>query len=424
MAIPWPVIPPPAPGTALGADLVHVTLALPRAKDVWDKARWDQDKWDSIDYGNFVDVSCDCSGVTVERGRGGPLDHAAPGRVSLQLDNPAGTYSPWNTIDSAGSDMGRPVLGPDVPIRVATATGPLFTGFIRTVAETDDGGESTVILTGTDALSYLGDANGLEQPSQGANETAGPRLGRIMDQAAVPTLVDRQLAAGVAPLQATTLAKGALEEAWLTADSDGGVLWCTPAGVIRYVDPNGLLAPEFAEPLAVFTDDHNAAPGTLCPIQFTVTSDRDQVKNVISVARVGGTSQTVTDPISVARHGARTTQRTDLIHTTDTWSTTIAQFMLARLSNAEVTVSPLDGVPTDDDDWYHFAHLVDLGSRIALIRSRWGETLQVLATVDGLSHHITLDQWTLTLKCAPGEQTQGYSRWDSALWDQSPWDHR
>ena len=32
--IPWPVIPPPAPGTALGADLVHVTLALPRAKDV------------------------------------------------------------------------------------------------------------------------------------------------------------------------------------------------------------------------------------------------------------------------------------------------------------------------------------------------------------------------------------------------------
>jgi len=94
------------------------------------------------------------------------------------------------------------------------------------------------------------------------------------------------------------------------------------------------------------------------------------------------------------------------------------------LSNAEVTISPLDGVPTDDDDWYHFAHLVDLGSRIALIRSRWGETLQVLATVDGLSHHITLDQWTLTLKCAPGEQVQGYSRWDSALWDQSPWDHR
>jgi len=120
MGIPWPTIPPPAAGTALGADLVHVTLALPRAKDVWDKAKWDQDKWDSIDYGNFVDVSCDCSGVTVERGRGGPLDHAAPGRVSLQLDNPAGIYSPWNTIDSAGSDMGRPVLGPDVPIRVAT----------------------------------------------------------------------------------------------------------------------------------------------------------------------------------------------------------------------------------------------------------------------------------------------------------------
>ena len=64
-----------------------------------------------------------------------------------------------------------------------------------------------------------------------------------MDQAALPALVDRQLATGVTPLQATTLAKGALEEAWLTADSDGGVFWCTPDGVIRYVDPNGLRPP-------------------------------------------------------------------------------------------------------------------------------------------------------------------------------------
>ncbi|MFL6052572.1 MAG: hypothetical protein ACJ72W_06600 [Actinoallomurus sp.] len=424
MAIPWPVIPAPAPGTALGADLVHVTLALPTARDVWDKAKWDQDKWDSIDYSNFVDVSCDCSGVSVDRGRSGPLDHAQPGRCSFHLDNPTGLYSPWNTIDARGSDMGRPVLGPDVPVRVATASGPLFTGFVASVAESDDGGESTVTLAATDALSFLGDANGLEQASQGGGEMAGARLGRIMDQAAVPAIVDRALAAGVTALQATTLAKGALEEAWLTADSDGGVLWATPAGTVRYADPNVLQTTEFSEPVATFTDADNTATGTLCPISFTATSNRDHVKNVVSVARVGGTSQTVSDPVSVSRHGARTTARTDLIHTTDAWSTTIAQFMLARLSNAEVTLSPIDGVPTDDDDWYAFAHLVDLGSRVELVRSRWGETLEVLATVDGITHTITLDQWTLTLRCSPGEQTQGYSRWDSALWDRHPWDHR
>lgn len=423
MAIPWPTIPPPAPGTALAADLVHVTLALPTASDVWDKAKWDQDRWDAIDYDNFVDVSCDCHGVSIDRGRSDPLAHAQPGRASLQLDNPTGVYSPWNTIDAAGGDMGRPVLGPDTPIRVATATGPLFTGFVRTVTETDDGGESTVALTCTDALSFLGDANGLEQPSQGASELAGARLGRIMDQAALPAIVDRTLNVGVTALQATTLAKGALEEAWLTADSDGGTVWCTPAGAIRYVDPTGAQAAEFAEPIVTFTDDPARTPG-LCPIQFTVTSDRDAVKNVVSVARVGGTSQTVTDPISVSRHGARTTQRTDLIHTTDAWSTTIAQFMLARLANAEVTISPLDGIPTDDDAWYALAHTVDVGRRIRVVRHRWGQVLEVLATVDGITHNITLDQWTLTLKCAPGEQTQGFSRWDSARWDVDPWDHR
>ena len=420
MGIAWPTVPPPAVGTALAADLVHVTLALPTAQDVWDHARWDQDRWDAVDYDNFLDVSCDCSGVSIDRGRGGPLDHAAPGRCSFSLDNPTGLYSPWNTLDGNGADLGRPALGPDVPVRVATHVGPIYTGFVRTVTETDDGGESTVAITTTDALSFLGDANGLEQASQGGGESAGARLTRIMDQAALPALVDRDLDTGVATMQATTLAKGALEEAWLTADSDGGVLWATAAGVIRYVDPAGIGAPEFSEPIATFTDETG---GGLCPISFTVTTDRDHVKNVVSVARAGGTAVTVTDPVSVARHGARSTQRTDLIHQSDAWSTTVAGFMLARLSNAEVTVSPIDGVATDDDDWFALAHQVDLGSRVELVRARFGQVLDVLATVDGIGHNITLDQWTVSLKCAPGEQVQGYTRWDSGVWDVSFWDH-
>jgi hypothetical protein len=417
--IAWPAIPPPAAGTALAADLVHVTLALPTAQDVWDHARWDQDRWDAVDYDNFLDVSCDCSGVSIDRGRGGPLDHAAPGRASFQLDNPTGLYSPWNTLDGNGADTGRPVLGPDVPVRVATHVGPIYTGFVRTVTEADDGGESTVAVTATDALSFLGDANGLEQSSQGGGESAGARLGRIMNQAALPALVDRDLDTGVTTLQATTLAKGALEEAWLTADSDGGVLWATAAGTIRYVDPAGIEAPEFSEPIALFTDENG---GGLCPISFTVTTDRDHVKNVVSVARAGGTSVTVTDPVSVARHGARSTQRTDLIHQSDAWSATVAGFMLARLSNAEVTVSPIDGVATDDDGWFALAHAVDLGSRVELVRYRFGQVLDVIATVDGIGHNITLDQWTVSLKCAPGAQAKNYSRWDSAVWDVSVWD--
>jgi len=422
VAIAWPVIPPPAAGTALAADLVHLTLALPTAHDVWDVARWDEDSWDAVDYDNFIDASCDCSGVSIDRGRSGPLDHAAPARASFQLDNPTGVYSPWNTLDANGADLGRPVLGPDVPVQVATHAGPLFTGFVRTLTETDDGGESTVQVACTDALSFLGDANGFEQASQGGGELAGARLGRIMDQAALPALVDRDLDTGVATLQATTLAKGALEEAWLTADSDGGVFWATPGGVIRYVDPNGLQSAEFTEPVATFTDDPYG--DGLCPIQFTIATDRDMVKNVVSVARVGGTAQTVTDALSVTRHGARTTQRTDLIHQDDAWSATVAGFMLARLANAETTVSPIDGVATDDDGWFDLAHLVDLGSRVELIRYRFGQVLEILATVDGIGHNISLDQWTVTLKCAPGEQVQGYSRWDSAVWDQSVWDHR
>lgn len=420
--IPWPPIAPPAPGTALGADLVHLTLALPTVGDVWGGGRWGTATWDDLDYSNFVDASCDAHGVSVERGRGGPLDHAAPAKASFTLDNPTGVYSPWNTVDVNGRDALGPIMGPGVPVRVATALGPFFTGFVATVTETDDGGESTVAVTATDALGFLGDANGFEQASQGSNERAGARLARIITNAQVPAHVDRTLATGVTALQATTLAKGALEECWLTADSDGGTFWATTAGALRYVDPPGLEAPEFSEPIATFTDATYQIPGTtLCPIQFTVTSARDHIKNVVSVAHVGGTAQTVADQASINRHGVRSTQRTDLIHTTDEWSTVVARFMLGRLANAAVVISPIDGIPTDDDAWYQFAHLVDLGSRVRVLRSRWGQVLDVLATVDGIKHNITLDQWTITLACAPGVQTAGYSHWGAAVWGQSRW---
>lgn len=420
--IPWPPITPPAPGTALGADLVHLTLALPMVGDVWGGGRWGTATWDDLDYSNFVDASCDAHGVSVDRGRAGPLDHAAPAKASFQLDNPTGVYSPWNTVDVNGRDALGPIMGPGVPVRVATALGPIYTGFVTTVTETDDGGESTVSVTATDALGFLGDANGYEQASQGADELAGARLTRIITNAQIPAHVDRSFAAGVTQLQATTLAKGALEEAWLTADSDGGVFWATTAGALRYVDPPGIEAPEFSEPIATFTDVTYQVPGTtLCPIQFTVNSARDHVKNVVSVAKVGGTAQTVTDQKSINRHGVRSTARTDLIHTTDEWSTVVARFMLNRLANAAVVISPIDGVPTDDDAWYDFAHLVDLGSRVRLLRSRWGQILDVLATVDGIKHNITLDQWTITLTCAPGVQTAGYSHWGAAVWGSSRW---
>jgi hypothetical protein len=427
MAIPWPPLPAVPPGTGLGADLVHLTLALPTARDVWDNtaSKWDGATWDAIDSNNFVDASCDCPGVSVERGRSDPLGHVQPARASFSLDNPTGLYSPWNTVDKNGRDLGAPVFGPDIPVRVATGTGPIFTGWVATVAEVDSGGESSVSVTCTDALSYLGDANGLEQASQGGGEKAGARLGRIFDAAQLPALVDRQLAAGAVALQATTLAKGALEEAWLTADSDGGSMWCTAAGVIRYVDANGLNTAEFTEPRAHFTDENNEVVGaTVCPIGFTITANRANVKNVVSVACAGGTAQTVRDPASVARHGQRSTQRLDLIHQGDTWSLSLARLMLDRLAGAELTISPVDGVPTDDDLWWQIGHALDLGHRVQLTRSRFGQQLEVLATVDAINHQITLDQWTMTIRCSPGEQTTGFTHWDLGRWDVDVWDHR
>ena len=428
--IPWPVIPPPPSGTPLGAGRVHVTLALPGAQDLWDLARWDQATWDAFDPTNYRDVSCECAGVAIDAGRKDPLGHVDPGLCSFQLDNPDGIYSPWRMIDAAGNPLPYPYLGPGVPVRVATSDGPLFTGLVTSVVEVDDTDAPVVTVTAADPLALFADADHAAQVAQGAGELAGPRMTRIMAAAQVPNWVEASWSAsGRVALQATTLAEPALSEMWLTADSDGGVLFATRAGVIRFVNGLELEQPAWAEPVAMIADQpdtpsaYNPTYRAYCPSSYTWTTSRDTVKNRVALAPTGGTQTIVEDTNSIARNGVRSVSRTDLAYTVPSTAhaTWLTQAALDRVANADVILSPIEGIPTDDDDWWQLAHRLELHQRLEVVRARWGDEARVLATVDHLAHRITPDGWTMTIQCSPGRQLAGYTRWDTGVWDESYW---
>lgn len=401
---------------------IKVTLDVPTAADVWDTARWDRARWDG-GSSTPVDVTCDVAGLTITRGRDGPTGHVRPAELALELSNETGIYTPW--LDTPQRRR-RWWLG--APVTVQEIGGRwLFRGYVAAVQELDapvPDWARTVVVRGSGPLGHLATADDVEQPAQGAGELAGARLARIFDHARLPDWIPRNLDPGVAPLQATTLARAALEEAWLVADSDGGALLELADGTIAYVDPTTFdNAWRYTEPVVTFGDGY---PGTdVCIESFTTELNADAVYNHVGIARAGGTLRTATAPADDWA-GKRTFQRTDLIHEDDEHSQTLADATLARLSNRELMVTPLTFDPLDDIDRnpaaYDAALILAPYDRVRVIRWRHDRMLDLAASVEQITHQITAESWTTTVTLSPGEQDFDYTRWDVARWDRDPWE--
>lgn len=418
----WPPVTPIDGATGPLHGRVHVMIGIPTAADAWDVARWDHGRWDR--GGSTVyDITCDVDGIDITYGRDDATSHPAPAVARFAVNNAGGLFTPW-----ANTTARRRRWWIGSPVRIASETGPLFTGYVTEMNELDaaytdpDDRQTEVVAQGP--TGFLAAANGLEQPSQGANEKAGARLNRICDNAAVPAWIGRTFDAGVVALQATTLAAGALEEAWLTADSDGGAFLEDQNGALLFLDKGSLDAqPRYTEPQAVFADDSAIAPSVpavQCMTALTTALAADHVINRVSIAAAGGTEHLATRPADLWA-GSRTFARHDLIYATETHGDTLAASILNRLAAGDLMADPIDFDPLLSDANWNAAHSLRPYDRIRIVRTRTADDgtqhLDMTATVDKLHHTITNLAWTTTVDSSPGVQRFNFSRWDVARWD-------
>lgn len=418
MALTWPPVAPDPDDVGPLAGRVRVYLKVPTPADVWDTARWDTARWDA-GGAVTIDATCDCAGVQIDHGRDSPTSHVQPAKATFALSNADGLYTPWA---NTAARRRRWWLG--APVRIATPDGALFTGAIAEMAEDDTAGaddERVTTFTAYGPAGFLAQSNGLEQPEQGAGEKAGARLDRICNQARLPGWVERSFDVGQVAMQATTLAKGALEEAWLTADSDGGAVFDTPTGLLTFADLATMdNAQRYTEPQATFTDDTPVAPGTVveCMTALSSVLSSDHVINVVSIAAAGGTAHVATAPADEWA-GTHTFQRHDLIHQVESHSQRLADTILARLSEAELLVEPLEWDPLLSAANWDAAHRLRPYDRIRIVRTRGDQYLDLTASIDAISHAISPDGWTATVVSSPGVQRFDFTRWDVARWDQT-----
>lgn len=421
---------------------------------LWGAAVWDTDEW--ANGVTWTDVTPWVANVDISAGFSHELTAYTAGRMSVQLDNADGRFSPDNT-DSPYRVGDSTAIGVLRPIRVRgvyLSAGPyfiplpftLFTGNIETWNEDYTGVETaTVSVTAVDPFAQLAAFDGYAQTLAGAGDTYSQRIERILTNAGWtgPRFIDT----GGHTFQATTLAQNAVTELKLTADSEGGAVWVGPDGSFYADGQNALL--EKARSNAVQTVFSNAVPVDLddLPPFFSVSNtdavsydldsldiayDGSQVKNMAAYARVGSTVQLAVSTPSRVLYGDRQDERSDLICETDAQVLSLAERHVALYQEPERRIESLSFSP-----WLQptAARVNQALTTIAggglslrtLVRLHHttanGHQLYRYLFVRGIKHKINGTDWRVTVEFSSAtvwQQLVG-SEWDEATWGANAW---
>lgn len=336
-------------GTSLPCGIdVEVSLGIGTIKPgaTWDASTWDYNTWQETDtpLGNWTDVTCDViEPVTVGSG-------SSPDGVVTRWEAQTCTFTMSGSLYDPRSGPYVGLLGPALPVRVRwKPTGTDDTAWLTTfTGQSDDDGftydpkTQLAQVAATDATRVFAAFNGIAQSPIGAGETAAQRVSRIADMVGWPT-VNRDITAGGVTVQATTLADAAWTMLLTVADTDLALLWINRAGQLAY-RPEGKVTPS-RKVSAIVGCVPDPGDGTIVIDPVNITGQQPTVtRNIVSISRQAASDTdtpstvTVRDDPSVARFLAHSYERTDLIHTDDSWSPVVAQAVL--MSSAWPSTSP------------------------------------------------------------------------------------
>lgn len=339
----------------------------------------------------WVDVTPYVRSGSINRGVSrfeGPYGRADAGRAQVVLDNRDARFDPTN-LDGPYVAAGASQVTPMRAWRIRAGGFDLWRGFADRWHPTYllSGKDAVVALTGTDGTKVLAGFNGAEQASQGAGETTGARIERILDHAGWPA-EDRDIATGLTVVEATTLAQPAWTMVLLTSDTEIGEVYFDGQGKLVFRDRHALLTEERSiTAQAVFTDQ----PGGLGYVDLVIETDDTQLANLVRIHGPGfDPEQVAEDTASQAKYLTRTFVRTDLLIRTAAEALEYAEYVLYLLHEAELRFDSLTIDPRSDPlVLYPEALGRELGDRITVSFTppgRPGDPIERDVYIRGISH--------------------------------------
>ena len=384
---------------------------------------WDIGTWDSALWGPdvaWVDVSAYVRGLSTSWQRSRQLDRQPSATLSVELQNTDGRFTPAN-LSGPYVVAGVTQVRPRVPVRVTSTYGgvdfPIFYGRVNTWQDEfpSFGLNAVTRVTAADELATLGSIDLATVASVGAGDTAAARLLRILNAAgwSGPVAFDT----GVATMQATTLGSNALSLCQLTADSDGGLFFADKDGTLTFYGRNSRTT------RARSTTRQATFGGSGVPFRNAVVAyDDDTLVNLGRWSRVGGSVQTAQDTTSQALYGVLSSERSDLICSTDADVLDIVRRLVVASEAPEYRLASIQATCASAPAYW--PTLLGLGIR-DLVRATWSTPFATLtqdAYVSGISHSISADSgWWVTLGFESASRYLGSALWDFGAWDTDTW---
>jgi hypothetical protein len=338
------------------------------------------------------DITSYVQSISLNRGRSAQILSDIPaGRWTVRLHNESGIFDPFNPDSPYAGN-----LVPGKRVQILTDDVVIAEGFI----EDWDlfwsvNGKADAQFDCTDALAALAGIT-LDDWSP-TSQLSGARIAAILDRPEVDWNAGRDIDTGAVTLQADTVTAGtnALNYAQLVARTEGGKLYATRLGDIRFQDR----AETLAEPGPVaFRDDGTGTPYR----RIQVTYGSEQLFNVIELQRIGGTLQTATDPTSVDRYRRRTFTASGLLHNTDESALDSANWLLTYYSSPVIRFSSITVDLADDRITPAMrADIVglDIGDAVTVEfqPTSTATPIERWAAIEGVDHSIEPDRHTITL---------------------------
>jgi hypothetical protein len=375
--------------------------------DTWGTALWGTATWGSGFEPEWHDVTAATLSFDTDTGRSGIFDPGDVAQASLVLFDPEGSFGIAGTRVATGSLL-RAFAQAGADER------PLFLGRVTAAKATGDLVTPTVSVS---AIDSLGTALGLDLPIPLPAQTVTERLHYLLDRVSWPERF-RDIEDDATALLEVEDAKNLLDSARLAAESAGGTLWATGAGVITYRDRNfGVVSPDVE--MEIGTQGGDVAAPTQCELD----EDMSRLANIVNLETAADDPAklhaSIADPRSIARFGPVTLSKSDLVTAVQADLNAIAARLLAAGVDPIERVDPL--ALEVHDELTARAVLLGIGSLVHVTYTG-ADPWERYLMLGGIDHKVSPDGWSVGLRCYDALSIgAGSSKWGLGWWGVSVW---
>ena len=286
---------------------------------------------DSAELGGatpLTDITSDVQSVSISRGRSRDLSTFSTGTASVQLLNNDRKYENTNT-----SSPYSPGIEPMIAIHIdATTDGgsnykDLFVGFVTDINLTyPDKSNSFAEFVAADGFMKVANTNLINASFSSLD--SGALVEAILDNANVKFGTERNIETGISTMQSlSNINDNTLSVLQNVERSENGLLFMSKDGKLTFKSRHTTFP---STPAATFSDDGSDVPY----LRVDYINDDNEIFNVVSLTRTGGTTQTVQDTGSQGKYLIRTLSRDGLFNASDTDTNNAANFLLGKFKDA------------------------------------------------------------------------------------------